>query len=267
MKFWYTSLLLLCLTWACSPEPADLVIVNGKIYTLDEQNPQAQAVAVRDGRILEAGTSEAIKAYISPATEVIDLEGKTLVPGFIESHGHILGLGRFKRELDLTQVANYKELVSMVKQAAERTPEGTWILGRGWHQSKWIPQPEIMVKGYQIHDALSAVSPDHPVMLTHASGHAVFANQKAMEMAGISPQTRVGADGEIIRDGRGNATGIFTEDAEELIAKYIPKDTKESLRRDLDAAIQECLSYGITSFQDAGSNARGIEVYREALAE
>ena len=266
MKFWYTFLLLLCFVWACSPEPADLVILDGNIYTLNEDAPQAQAVAVRDGRILEVGTNEAIKAYISPATEVIHLEGKTLVPGFIESHGHILGLGQFKRQLDLTQVSNYDELVEMVKLAAEQTPEGTWILGRGWHQSKWTPQPELMVKGYQVHDKLSAVSPNHPVMLTHASGHAVFANQKAMEVAGITAQTKVGVDGEIIRDGSGRATGIFSEDAEALIARHIPKDTKESLRQDLNAAVAECLSYGITSFQDAGSNANGIEVYREAVA-
>lgn len=242
---------------------ADLVIYQGQIYTVNPQMPQVEAVAVRGEKIIFAGKKDQVEKFVGEQTEIIDLEGKTMIPGFIESHGHLLGLGQFKRNLDLTGVKNYEELVEMVESAVAKAEPGEWILGRGWHQSKWVPQPDVMVHGYQVHEALSAVSPDNPVMLDHASGHAVFVNAKAMEIAGIQADTKVGEGGEIIRDESGRPTGIFTENAEKLIVDHVPKSTPQGIRKDLEAAIETCLKHGITSFQDAGSNQMAIDAYRE----
>ncbi|MEM7374919.1 MAG: amidohydrolase [Bacteroidota bacterium] len=254
-----------------SPNPnvssTDMVCFNGNIYTMNEKQPMAEAVVVRDGKIVFVGEMEEARSHYPKNIQVLDLQGRTMIPGLIESHGHILGLGRSKRTLNLMHVKNYEELVEMVAEAVKTTPKGDWILGRGWHQSKWTPQPQQMIKGYQTHEALSAVSPDHPVFLTHASGHASFANAKAMEIAGINLETKVGEDGEIIRYPDGRATGIFSEKAENLVETHVPKSTPESIRKDLQAAIDECLKYGITSFQDAGSNQQAIDIYEEFVAE
>lgn len=268
MKKYYYFLILFAGLMACQPTaqeaPADLVIYNGTIYTSNEASPQTEAVASTDGKISFVGSKADAEKLIGEGTKVIDLEGKTMIPGFIESHGHIMGIGNAKLNLDLMQVKNYDELIGMVKDAVTKTAPGEWILGRGWHQSKWEPQPSPMVKGFQVHDALSAVSPDNPVYLTHASGHASFANAKAMEMAGIDASSVFeGDNGEIIKDEKGNPTGLFNEGAQGLIRKHIPASTPERRRRALELAVEECLSNGITSFQDAGSGGDDIALYKE----
>lgn len=264
------ALLGLALMVGCtsSPEPADLVLRNGTIYTLDPAQPQAEAVAVRDGKIIFVGGTEAATAYVSSATEVIDLEGRTMTPGLIEGHAHFMGLGQFKRNLDLTQVKSYAEMVEKVAAAARQTPPGQWILGRGWHQSKWETQPEPMVLGYQTHQALSAVSPDNPVFLKHASGHAAFVNAKAMEMAGIGPGAEWdGDEGEIIVDAQGNPTGVLTERAESLVTRLIPEDDPDELYLDFRTAMETCLENGITGFHDAGIGQQTIDLYQKAVKD
>ncbi len=130
--------------------------------------------------ILAVGTTEEIQKFVGTGTEVIDLEGKTMTPGIIESHAHLMGIGYNKLEIDLMGVKTYEELIQKVAEAAAVAKPGDWITGRGWHQDKWLKMPEKVVKGFQTHDALSAVSPNNPVYLAHASGHASFVNQKAM---------------------------------------------------------------------------------------
>ncbi|MEM7659908.1 MAG: amidohydrolase [Bacteroidota bacterium] len=263
-----TVLVLFLFASACTPaaNEADFILTNGNIYTVDDNQPRVEAVAVAAGKILALGSAEEMASYQGRATQMLDVQGATVVPGLIESHGHFLGLGQFKRNLDLTQVKNYEELIAVVEEAVANAPEGEWILGRGWHQSKWEPQPELVV-GYQTHEALSAVSPNHPVYLAHASGHAGFANAKAMEIAGIGAEERVVEFGEIIRYPDGQPTGIFTELAENFITDHIPKDSPASLRADMQAAIEECLANGLTSFQDAGSNQQAIDIYQEFVEE
>ncbi len=255
----------LILTGYAAAQKADLVIRNGNIYTLDENKPLGEAVAVIDGKIAFVGSDREAKNLIGPQTEVLDLQGKTMIPGFIESHGHIISLGRAKMRLDLNEVNNYAELVDLVAVAVKEAKPGQWILGRGWHQSKWEPQPNPMVRGFQTHHALSRVSPNNPVYLSHASGHAGLANAKAMEIAAITPLATFNDQGEIIRDDQGNPTGIFTEQAMSLIGKHIPGSSPDSDRQALELAIEECLSNGLTSFRDAGSDREAIDVYREFL--
>ena len=272
---------ILCITilsiFGCSGDrAADLVVQNGNIYTVDVNSPKASAVAVKGGRIIAVGSNPDIDPFVGKKTRVVDLEGLTMIPGFIESHGHIMGLGSSKMKLDLNGIKDYDELVDIVANAVSETVPGEWILGRGWHQSKWTPQPETMVKGFQTHHKLSAVSPDNPVYLTHASGHAGFANAKAMEIAGILSGTvfdmELGDeiflkrdDGEIIRDENGKPTGVFNEVAQRLISKHIPDESDAYRDKSLELAIEECLQNGVTSFQDAGSGRSSIATYRRFL--
>ena len=190
-----------------------------------------------------------------------------MVPGLIEGHGHFMGLGYAKMRLDLSAVSSYDELVDMVSGAVAEAKPGEWILGRGWHQSKWEPVPVPLVKGFQTHDKLSAISPNNPVWLTHASGHAAFGNAKAMELAGVTSETEFGFGGEIIKDLRGNPTGVFNERAQGLVSQYVETEGEDnSSQRALELAVQACLENGITSFQDAGSGSNSINAYREGLS-
>ena len=248
-------------------EPADLVFTNGIVYTVDEANPTSEAVAVKNGLILAVGTTVEISEYIGDQTEVIDLQGKTMAPGLIESHAHLMGIGYNKLELDLMYVKTYDELVEKVAEAVAKAKPGDWITGRGWHQDKWIEKPEKMVKGFQTNDKLNEVSPDNPVYLSHASGHAAFANGKALELAGISNLKGERPDevegGEIIFDELGNPTGILSERAAGLVARLIPETTPEKDEEALTLALQELVEKGITSFHDAGSGQEVIDLVQK----
>jgi predicted amidohydrolase YtcJ len=241
-----------------APPPADLVLRRGKVVTVDPALGTVQAVAIRSGRILAVGSDEAMGAYVGPGTEVVDLEGRLAIPGFIEGHGHFVGLGEARMNLDLSKASTWEEVVEIVGEAARRTPPEEWIVGRGWHQEKWDHPPEGNVGGFPRHDELSAVSPDNPVLLTHASGHACCANEMAMNLAGISGATPDPAGGEILRDAQGNAIGVFNETAQSLVSRVMASSSTESVesrrRRAIEIAGRECIEKGVTSFQDAGSS-------------
>ena len=248
-------------------EPANLIFINGTVYTVNESQPTAEAVAVKDGMILAVGSTQEIEKHKSASTEVIDLQGETMTPGIIESHAHLMGIGYNKLELDLMYVKTYDELVDKVAEAVAKAKPGDWITGRGWHQDKWIEKPEKMVKGFQTNDQLNEVSPDNPVYLSHASGHAAFANEKALEMAGISnlKGERPGEveGGEIILDELGNPTGILSERAAGLVTRLIPAETPERAEEALTLALQELNEKGITSFHDAGSGQNVIDLIQK----
>ncbi len=235
---------------------ADMIIYGGPIYTMTEEGKMVEAIAVKGDTIFQVGTLTALQEFQTTSTNMYDLQGKTLTPGLIESHAHFFDLGTNKLDLDLSDTRSYEEIVSIVKEAVDKTAPGQWIFGRGWHQSKWDSLPELMVGGFQTHQALSSISPDNPIYLRHASGHAGFANQKAMELAGILSKENEGLSneiegGEIVRDFLGNPTGIFNETAMGLITRVIPKDSPERIHKALELATEECLSHGITSFHDA----------------
>lgn len=253
--------------------PADLIIKGGTIYTMDDRQPIVESVAITANRIVFAGKESDIKNFQGDQTRIIDLQGKTMTPGLIEGHGHFMGLGYNELELDLMNVKSYEELVEKVKEAVAKAKPGEWILGRGWHQDKWTTKPSKMIKGFQTHELLSSVSPNNPVFLKHASGHAGFANAKAMQLAGVnqlSPE-RIGKEhnegGEIIRDAMGNPTGIFNERAQQLIAQHIPEKSEEMNSQALELAINACLRSGITSFHDAGASRSSIELFKKFKTE
>ena len=244
-------------------EPADLVLRGGKIVTLDTAQPEVQALAARNGAIVALGSNADVERFVGSTTQVIDLNGQLAIPGFIEGHGHFPGIGENKMNLDLMGTKSWDEIVQMVAQAVEKAKPGQWIIGRGWHQEKWTSTPQPSVEGFPTHESLDKVSPNNPVILTHASGHASFANQKALELSGVTSQTRNPDGGEILKDANGKPTGLLRETASRLIKRGTgePTPTAEERearhRRVLELADREVISKGITSFQDAGSTFDG----------
>jgi len=255
-----------------SIEPATLVLRSGIIATVDAAKPRAEAIAFRGETIAAVGSNDEIQPLIGPQTEVIDLAGQFAMPGFIDGHGHFMNLGQSKMSLDLMDVKSWDAIVSMVAEAAKRAKPGEWIQGRGWHQEKWDRMPMPSVEGFPVHDSLSTVSPANPVLLVHASGHAAFVNAKAMELAGITPKTVNPPGGEILKDAAGRPTGVLRETAQGLADKALatwrsirtPEENKADAHRRIQLAVQEALSNGATSFQDAGSNFATIDVMKEA---
>jgi len=258
---------------ADTADTADLVLRGGRVVTVDEALPEAQAVAIRGDRILFVGSDSEVEAYTGRETEVIDLAGRLAIPGFIEGHGHLMGLGQSRLQLDLMATASYQDLIDLVAEAVAGAQPGEWIVGRGWHQSKWDPAPDPAVRGFQTHHALSEVSPDNPVLLRHASGHASFANALAMELAEVNADTPDPAGGEIIRDEAGKPTGIFVETASGLVSAAYGTSRDSMTTEDLQAesmralllAQEEAFSKGVTSFQDAGVGVGTLEMYRRAI--
>jgi len=246
---------------------ADLVLRNGKIVTLDPAAPQVQAVAITAGKVVAAGSDAQMARHIQPATKVIDLAGRLAIPGFIEGHGHFTGIGQMKMNLNLREVKNWDQIVAMVGAAAREAKPGEWIIGRGWHQEKWETKPSPNVKGFPVNTSLSAASPRNPVLLTHASGHAVFVNEAALKAAGITRNTPDPAGGEIMKDTAGNPIGLLNERAQELVRDAMSQDRarrttaerEAEAERQIDLAAEECVTKGITSFQDAGSPPEVIE--------
>ncbi|MBL7826686.1 MAG: amidohydrolase [Saprospiraceae bacterium] len=193
------------------------------------------------------------------------------MPGFIEGHGHFLGLGESIQNLNLSNTKNWEEIIRLTAEKVNAAQAGDWIEGRGWHQEKWNADAGPTVNGYPYHNALSAVSPDNPVVLFHASGHGLIANAKAMEIAGISRETSDPIGGRIVRDAKGNAIGVFEENAMNLIYQPFSKwknqrpqaEQENALKTTAKLAAEKCLSHGITSFQDAGSSFWELSLLRK----
>lgn len=251
---------------------ADIIYTNGNIWTVDQSNERVSAVAIQNGKIIAAGSEDDMNSFRSEQTILFDLEGKFMMPGFIEGHGHFLGFGNSLLKLNFLDSRSWDEIVEMVAKAAEDLPEGTWIEGRGWHQEKWTSGELVKnVLGYPYHDELSALTPNHPVILRHASGHALFANKAAMDIAGVDVETVSPLGGEIVRDANGIAIGVFEERAMDIIGNvfqeyksgFSDKELKDDWLRAVEQAEQGCLENGVTSFQDAGTYFYDMEGFVE----
>lgn len=271
-RIWFV----LCLAvLSCQKQiPADLIVLDGNIYTAEGDTAFAQAMAVRDGKIIFVGDSIRALGLKGDQTEVFRANGNFIMPGFIEGHGHFAGLGGSLINLNFIKTKSWDEIVAMVAEKAKTAKPGEWIIGRGWHQEKWTQPLFASVHGYPLHDALSAVSPDNPVLLSHASGHGSFVNAKAMQLAGITKETPDPKGGTIVRDAQGNAIGMFEERAQGIIRqayniylKSLPPQQLEKIWQEgIGLAQDECLKKGVTSFQDAGSSFQEMEWYK-ILAE
>jgi predicted amidohydrolase YtcJ len=255
--------------------PPDLVLRNGVVVTVDADQSSAESLAMRGGRIVAVGNDATIKLLIGPQTRVIDLAGRLAVPGFIEGHGHLTGLGEARMSLDLSQARDWEQVVALVAAAARQAPVGRWIIGDGWHQGRWDRPPQPSIEGYPLHDALSRATPDHPVLLKHATGHMCFANARAMQSAGIDRETSDPEGGTILRDKSGNPTGAFRESAQDAIYRANARSQSSrsraereiETRRAIELAVDECLAKGVTSFQDAGSSFSTIDLFKQLADE
>jgi predicted amidohydrolase YtcJ len=244
--------------WAQQP-PADLIVTNAHIYTVDEGRPLAEAMAISDGRIVFAGSARGAEVFAGPQTRRLDLEGKTVIPGMVDAHVHLLGLGRALRIIDLVGTRSYEEVIARVVERARDVPEGEWIRGRGWDQNDWA------VTEFPTHEALSEAVPDHPVYLWRVDGHAVLVNRKALELAGVTAATVDPDGGRFIRDADGNPTGVLIDLARRAVTAVMPPLSERERREAVLAAIAEANKWGLTGVHDAGVSDTTIAVY-EALA-
>ena len=253
--------------------PADLVLRHGRIVTVDEKQPEAQALASIGGKIVAIGTDADIAKYVGASTNVIDLNGQLAIPGFIEGHGHFTGIGEGKLGLELMGTTSWDQIVQMVADAVKKAKPGQWIVGRGWHQDKWTSKPQPNVEGFPSHASLDAVSPNNPVVLEHASGHGAFVNAKAMALSNITRNTPNPNGGEILKDTTGEPVGFLRENAAGLVRRGAggPRPTAdETTARDrevLRLADQEVIGKGITSFEDAGEPFSTVDLMKTVIDE
>ncbi len=249
---------------------AEMILHNAYVYPVKGDPIENGAVAILEGKIIDVGKSDDIlKKWKTPHEDLIDCKGAFLMPGFIEGHGHFSSLGYNLIQLDLLETHSWQEIIDSVAARVAKAKPGEWIVGRGWHQEKWNTPVNPNINGYPYHDAMSKISPNNPVMLSHASGHAVFANQAAMDAANISTETPDPPGGRIVRDQQKKALGVFEENAMSLIRtaydeyqSKLPTEIKvKEWHKAVDKVQVHCLSYGITTFEDMGSTFEEIHEY------
>jgi predicted amidohydrolase YtcJ len=241
------------------PTPADLIVVNARVYTVDESRPIVPAFAVRDGRFLFAGSEVEVRALAGPATRVVDAGGATIVPGLVDAHAHLRGLGESLRNVPLAGSKSYEEVIARVVERSRTMKPGEWILGRGWDQNLWP------TKEFPTHEALSRALPNNPVVLTRIDGHAILANAMAMRLAGVTAASRDPEGGRIMRLSGNAPSGVFVDNAENLVARAIPALTNDQVRDAVIAAVAEANKWGLIGIHDAGAGRRTIDIY-ESLA-
>ena len=242
-------------------QPADLIVHGGTIYTVDSLYPRAEALVVRDGRIVYRGPRETALQHRGPNTRVIDATGRTIIPGMTDAHAHLLGLGTALRNVDLVGTKSYDEVIARVAARARELPAGSWVLGRGWDQNDWADQR------FPTHEALSRAVPDHPVALERIDGHATLANAAAMRAAGVGRGTQDPPGGRILRDAAGEPTGVFVDNASALIDRRVPDLTPDERRDAVLRGVREANRWGLTGMMDAGVGRRTIEVYEQLARE
>jgi predicted amidohydrolase YtcJ len=242
---------------AQSAPPADLIVAAQHIYTVDPVRPVVRAFAVRDGRIVFAGSEREALALRGPRTRVLALGDRTVIPGITDAHLHLLGVGTALRTVDLTGTRSYDEVIRRVAARARELKSGEWIRGRGWNQNDW---PDTR---FPTHEALSRAVPDNPVVLTRVDGHAVLANARAMEAARVTAATADPAGGRIVRNPDGSPTGVFVDNAKALIERTVPPPSRDETRAAILAAVAEFNRWGLTAVHDAGATRATIGLYEE----
>ena len=233
-----------------SKEPADLVLLHGHVYTVDSAFSQAQAFAVKNGKIIAVGTDQEITRRFEPH-RVIDAMGKAVYPGFIDAHAHFVEYGQSLFSVDLFGSASFEEVVSRVQQFVKAHPGLPWITGRGWDQNKFPG------KSFPDNTALNSLYPSTPVVLERVDGHALIANAKALELAGIQPGQQL--TGGQIETKAGRLTGILIDNAQQLVYAKIPPPSKANYEKMLATAQENCFAQGLTTVTDCGLNKTDIE--------
>lgn len=242
---------------AQSARSADLIVTNARIYTVDDTRPIVAAMAVRDGRIAFTGSAREAMALKGANTRILDLGGRTVIPGMVDAHAHLLGLGQSLQTVDLVGSKSYDEVIARVVASAKNVPPGKWIIGRGWDQNQWGDTR------FPTHDALTRALPNNPVYLERIDGHAQLANAAAMKAASVTAATKDPSGGKILRTASGEPTGVFVDNATGLVDRAIPASTREETRSALKAAIAESQRWGLVGLHDAGESRTTIDLMEE----
>jgi len=252
MKFLkYTFLLALYLALhSCKNSQVDLLVTNAKIYTVNQDFSVAEAMAIKDGKILEIGNSQALQKKYK-AKETLHAEGKYIYPGFIDAHTHFLRYGLTLQQADLVGTQSWEEVVQRVEDFAQNHTEG-WLVGMGWNQNAWEN------KDFPDNQLLNEKFPDRPVMLGRIDGHALIANQKALDMAGITSDTKIEGGSVVLKNGK--TTGVLIDNAMKILRSAVPEPDAELASKALLEAQKKCFAVGLTSVHDAGSEPRDVEL-------
>lgn len=249
--------MMILLLAAAALQNADLVVTNARIYTADANRPVAEALAVKDGRVTFVGSNRGALLLAGPRSERLDLAGRTVIPGMVDAHAHLLGLGQALRTVDLVGTRSFDAVVARVAERARTARPGEWIRGRGWDQNDWADTR------FPTHAALSRAVPNNPVYLTRVDGHAAVVNAKALELAQVTAATADPTGGRFIRDSSGVPTGVLIDAAQGIVSRVIPPASRAELQEQTLAAITELNRWGLTGIHDAGVGAEGISVYEE----
>ncbi|WP_296705746.1 amidohydrolase family protein, partial [Algoriphagus sp.] len=232
----------------------DLIYYGGTIYTVNQEFEISDAIAIHEGRFVAVGSeSEIFSTYES--TKTIDLEGKTVYPGFIDAHTHFFRYGEGLRVIDLVGTKSFEELIQKVINYADSNPDEPWILGSGWDQNLWEGQE------FPTREKLDELFPDKPVLLTRIDGHAALVNQKALTLGGVNAATKLLGGSVLVENGK--TTGVLIDNAIDLVSSKIPKTTEEQARKSLLAAQENCFAVGLTSVADAGLDREVIELFEK----
>jgi len=242
--------------------PAEVIFQNGSFITLDPKTPEAEAIAIRQERILAVGNREEIEEYRGDATEVVDLEGRTVVPGLIDAHEHFPRIGKRVQQVFLDETRSAPEALEIVRRELEKIQPGEWLVGQGWHTVTWSGGD------YPDQQQLSRIAPDNPVFLVGMASHAAWVNAKALKLAGITKDTPDPPGGQILRHkDTGAPTGILLESALDLVSRLLPHETRDSRKQDIRRSIETALRFGLTGMHDAGVDSEIVGIYKELLAE
>lgn len=231
--------------------PADLVFINGNIYTANDKQPRAEALAVRGDRIVFVGSNAAAKRYQGPRTRVIDLRGATVLPGFTDAHCHLIGIGQREMTLNLEGITSLEDFLAKVKARVDQAKPGEWITGRGWIETFWKPPV------FPTRQDLDKIAPSNPVFLNRADGHGGVANSSALKIGGITKETKDPFGGQILRDKEsGEAVGMLLDTAQGLVAQHIPARTEGDVEQAVILGVKRSIELGWTQVQDAGGSFR-----------
>ncbi|PYS32809.1 MAG: amidohydrolase [Acidobacteria bacterium] len=266
MKSLFTALSLLwfCLTPSFLPpaDPADVVFVNGNVYTVNEKQPRAEAIAVKGDRIVFVGSNANAKQFQGRGTRVIDLHGETVVPGMTDAHYHFIGVGQREMNLNLEGITNLEDFLAKVKERVDRTKPEEWVTGRGWIETFW--KPPVFPTRWD----LDKISPNNPVFLTRADGHGAVANSAALKIGGVTKESKDPFGGQILRDKQtGEPVGMLLDNAQGFVSRHIPAPTQAEIQQAIILANKRSIELGLTQIQDPGGSYRDVDLYKKLYGE
>ncbi|MBD0372217.1 MAG: amidohydrolase [Pyrinomonadaceae bacterium] len=245
-----------------SQPPADLILKNGVVYTVNDKQPRAEAIAIRADRIVFVGSDADVKKYEGKNTRVVDLQGKTVVPGMTDAHYHLLGVGQREVTLNLEGTTSLEDFLARVRERVGQAKPGAWVTGRGWIETFWKPQ------AFPTRQDLDRIAPVNPLYLVRADGHGAVANSAALKIAGVTRETPNPFGGEILKDrATGEPTGMLIDAAKELVTRHIPAPTEADNENATVLGVERSIRLGWTQIQDAGGSYNDVARLKKLYTE